>query len=312
VRPTAIHVAPDLAAARRSQLRTHILTDQDTLGALSAATVSECVLLATTAAALVASNVRKVRRTAYGQIDAEATAATGARRSPEATANFFSTITFWWLTPLMVLGYKKPLEMEDLWELDESETVRRLSEAFEHHWAAQRRHGGRQSLAWALAHAFGAPFLFAAVFKLGQDALAFVQPQLLSQLLLFISSYDGSDPEVVPTPEPAYRGYIIAVTMFVVAVVQTLLLHQYFHRAFMTGMRVRAAVVTAIYRKALRLANQARQQSTAGEIVNHMSVDAQKLMDLMAYLHILWSGPLQIIGKARGRAARRTGGRCAS
>lgn len=32
-----------------------------------------------------------------------------------------------------------------------------------------------------------------------------------------------------------------------------------------------------------------------GEIVNHMSVDAQKLMDLCTYLHIAWSGPLQII-----------------
>jgi ATP-binding cassette subfamily C (CFTR/MRP) protein 1 len=32
-----------------------------------------------------------------------------------------------------------------------------------------------------------------------------------------------------------------------------------------------------------------------GEIVNHMSVDAQKLMDLCTYFHIAWSGPLQIV-----------------
>jgi hypothetical protein len=34
---------------------------------------------------------------------------------PEATANIFSTLTFSWMTPLMKLGYKQPLLMEDLW-----------------------------------------------------------------------------------------------------------------------------------------------------------------------------------------------------
>lgn len=32
-----------------------------------------------------------------------------------------------------------------------------------------------------------------------------------------------------------------------------------------------------------------------GEIVNLMSVDAQRFMDLMTYIHMIWSAPLQII-----------------
>lgn len=34
--------------------------------------------------------------------------------------------------------------------------------------------------------------------------------------------------------------------------------------------------------------------STVGEIVNLMSVDAQRFMDLTTYLHTIWSAPLQI------------------
>ena len=37
-----------------------------------------------------------------------------------------------------------------------------------------------------------------------------------------------------------------------------------------------------------------RAQSTAGEMVNLMSVDAQRLMDLVTYVNTLWSSPLQI------------------
>jgi ATP-binding cassette, subfamily C (CFTR/MRP), member 1 len=87
-------------------------------------------------------------------------------------------------------------------------------------------------------------------------------------------------------PEPAYFGIVIAISMFLTTVCQTMFLHQYFQRCFMTGMRLRSALVTAIYQKTLVLSNASRQQSTVGEIVNHMSVDAQRLMDLCTYFHI--------------------------
>lgn len=35
--------------------------------------------------------------------------------TPEETANIFSRITFYWMDSLMKLGYKKNLDMDDLW-----------------------------------------------------------------------------------------------------------------------------------------------------------------------------------------------------
>ena len=78
------------------------------------------------------------------------------------------------------------------------------------------------------------------------------------------------------------------------ATLQTLVLSQYFHRMFLVGLRIRTALIAAIYRKALRMSNAARKSSTVGEIVNLMSVDAQRFMDLTAYINMLWSAPLQI------------------
>lgn len=79
-------------------------------------------------------------------------------------------------------------------------------------------------------------------------------------------------------------------------------------------MRMRAGLITAIYRKSFKLSAEVRQRFTVGEITSafllpgfasrlsdnlcadHMSVDAQRLMDTVSYLHMIWSGPLQIIG----------------
>lgn len=47
--------------------------------------------------------------------------------------------------------------------------------------------------------------------------------------------------------------------------------------------------------QALCLSNKARQTSTVGEIVNLVSVDAQRLMDTMTFINLTWSAPLQIV-----------------
>ena len=120
--------------------------------------------------------------------------------------------------------------------------------------------------------------------KLAQDVLTFVSPQILKWLISFIS-----DPEA-----ENWKGIFYAVLLFIVASIQTVFLAQYFNRMMFVGLRIRTALVSAIYRKALIMSNSARKESTVGEIVNLMAVDAQRFMDLTAYINMIWSAPLQI------------------
>ncbi|KAI7871902.1 multi drug resistance-associated protein MRP [Spinellus fusiger] len=208
--------------------------------------------------------------------------------SPEANTSIFGRLTFHWMTPLMRLGYKKPLVTEDLWELKEEDQSAVIGEKFRIQWELEMKKKN-PSLLRAIVVSLGGPFFVAAFFKLLQDVLQFTQPILLRSLMVWVSSH------ATDTPEPVYRGVFIAVCMLLTAITQTMFLHQYFHRCFVTGMHLRAALVTSIYRKTLVLSNASRQKSTVGEIVNHMSVDAQRLMDLCNFFHIVWSGPIQII-----------------
>lgn len=47
--------------------------------------------------------------------------------------------------------------------------------------------------------------------------------------------------------------------------------------------------------KAMVISSTARRTSTVGEIVNLMSVDAQRFMDLITYINMVWSAPLQVV-----------------
>ena len=50
---------------------------------------------------------------------------------------------------------------------------------------------------------------------------------------------------------------------------------------YLVGIWVRSAVTSAIYRKALRVSQASKKEITTGEVVNLMSVDVQRLVDMM-------------------------------
>ncbi|XP_017570742.1 canalicular multispecific organic anion transporter 1 [Pygocentrus nattereri] len=124
-----------------------------------------------------------------------------------------------------------------------------------------------------------------AIFKLLQDLLAFASPQLLKVMISFTQ-----DKSIY-----VWQGYIYAVLLMIVTFLQSVFLQQYFHRCFVLGMKVRTAIMAAVYKKALVVSNDARKESTVGETVNLMSADAQRFNDVTNFIHLLWSCPLQII-----------------
>uniref|UniRef100_A0A8U7PAI6 Multidrug resistance-associated protein 1 n=1 Tax=Corvus moneduloides TaxID=1196302 RepID=A0A8U7PAI6_CORMO len=209
---------------------------------------------------------------------------------------------------LMIQGYRSPLEAKDLWSLnkeDKSEEIVQplnmlyvpkkqqksgdsngdVTEEVEALILKPSQKSSEASLFKVLYKTFGPYFLMSFLFKAAHDLLMFSGPEILKLLLNFVSNKAA----------PNWQGYFYTVLLFVCACLQTLILHQYFHICFVTGMRLKTAIVGVIYRKALVITNSARKTSTVGEIVNLMSVDAQRFMDLATYINMIWSAPLQVI-----------------
>ncbi|KAG8903099.1 hypothetical protein FRC01_009328, partial [Tulasnella sp. 417] len=58
-----------------------------------------------------------------------------AEITPLATANIISLLTYHWITPIITLGYQRPLQAPDLWKMDPSREAGTLSSEFDRAWA---------------------------------------------------------------------------------------------------------------------------------------------------------------------------------
>lgn len=219
------------------------------------------------------------------------------KANPYDSANIFSRISFTWMSGLMQAGYKRYLEETDLYKLPERYSSKELSERLKRNWDNQLKHKAKPSLAWALSLTFGSKLVLAAILKALFDILAFTQPQLLKILIKFVSDYNAErQHQGTHAPQlPIVRGFFISFAMFLVGFIQTSILHQYFLNSFNTGMFIKSALTSLIYKKALVLSNETTAMSSTGDIVNLMSVDVQKLQDLTQWCNLIWSGPFQII-----------------
>ncbi|CAD6926039.1 unnamed protein product [Tilletia controversa] len=213
----------------------------------------------------------------------------GKRECPENVANLYSKLTFHWMQPLFSLGRKKYLTEDDMYALPPNDDCESLGAQFTSCWESTRDKDGNGRIWRTLFKAYGAPFAVGGLLKACQDIASFAQPQILRWLLQFVQNWDLKEKR-----QPAEVGYLLSILLFAVAVLQTAFLHQYFQRSFATGLRVRSGLITTIYKKSLRLSNDARAGRATGDIVNLMSVDASRIQDLCTYGHVIWSAFFQM------------------
>uniref|UniRef100_A0A0N4Z034 ABC-type glutathione-S-conjugate transporter n=1 Tax=Parastrongyloides trichosuri TaxID=131310 RepID=A0A0N4Z034_PARTI len=255
--------------------------------------------------------------------------AVGEKQCPEYYTSFLNQITFNWFTPMAYTGYKRALTTEDLWNLNSSDETKNIVSQFNKNFnkemknfamkktrkqKREKKHGKiikleeqkltnndnhvsskskndieendeAPSVLWPLFMTFKMTFIGSGFYKLIFDLLQFVSPVLLRKLISFIEE----------KKQPLWIGLTISFIMFLVALFQSMILHQYFHNMFRVGMNIRSALISTVYRKALFLSNTSRRKMTVGEIVNIMSVDIQRFQDMTTFVMLFWSAPLQVL-----------------
>mmetsp|Transcript_36598 Transcript_36598/g.88345 ORF Transcript_36598/g.88345 Transcript_36598/m.88345 type:complete len:878 (-) Transcript_36598:1871-4504(-) len=155
---------------------------------------------------------------------------------------------------------------------------------------------GTKKMQKSIGAVIGKRFVLAGVVKFVNTSLQFSFPLLLNAILRFIEDtqmgvYTSSDPWY-----DRYRGYWLAALLFLVMGSKAITESKYFHMVNRSGFQAKAAISAAVYNKSLRLTSAERQQTTLGELVNLMQVDASKIEMFIPQFHVLWDGMFQIIG----------------
>ncbi|GMH35949.1 hypothetical protein BSKO_03817 [Bryopsis sp. KO-2023] len=213
------------------------------------------------------------------------------RWCPEETAGFFSRIFFIYANSLMERGFRKHLHMEDLWDLAKTDEAQPLVDRFHRKLEGTREpiKAPQGSLLRAMLRSHGARFLLAGIIKFFHDILQFMGPFILQQLLKHLEDENGSGQSHM------LMGSLLALAMFASQVLQTILVNQYFHILFRMTLHLKCQLVQTVYRKSLRITASVKSDRGIGTIVNLQSNDASKLWGMPSYLHVLWSGPFQIL-----------------
>ena len=210
-----------------------------------------------------------------------------AAASSEDSASLLERATFSWLNPTLKLGSERPLEEGDLPRLVDRDSARHSADVLEREWQALAAVGAAQqpqAVGLAMWRSFGQEFKTAGLVKLASDACQLAAPLLLKRIVHQLEAGVG-----------VREGLGVTIALLAASCLQAFALRHYFALVFRTGLRLRAAMVGVCYRKLLRLSPAARLELSTGEVTNLVSVDANRLSDLVPYLHALWFAPLQIV-----------------
>uniref|UniRef100_A0A452GJE5 ATP-binding cassette sub-family C member 10 n=1 Tax=Gopherus agassizii TaxID=38772 RepID=A0A452GJE5_9SAUR len=136
----------------------------------------------------------------------------------------------------------------------------------------------------AVLHAaFGLRYYSLGLLRLAGSLLGFSGPLLLNLLVSFMESHQ----------EPLSHGVLYALGLFAGSFLGAVLRNQFSYEVNKVMLTVRAAVISAIYRKALRVSGSSLTGFTMGEIVNFMSTDTDRLVNFCISFHEVWSLPFQ-------------------
>ena len=184
---------------------------------------------------------------------------------PRSTRYKFSALMFSWLEPLIRLGNKRPIQLEDLWYIPKPEqcstTAPLLSQFFDEECAR----GRQRPFLWSLIRIRTCEFALTSFYKIFGEGILYALPMLTLLLLRWLEDQSSHG---------LWYPYVICVGIFLVNVIYVTLYQGYVDLTTRIGMERRVAAMGLVFRKALRVN---LSVASSGQITNLMSNDCTKI-----------------------------------
>lgn len=222
--------------------------------------------------------------------------------SPEDQGSCLSRTFFWWLTPLVHLGYGRRLEPADRIDLSQHERIAPVYARFQRHWRAHLAAPisgvarGRRPLARAIFATFRPTLLLGLCGRLTTIAMELAGPLLLREIVVWLQDTRaarvgvgvGAAPvaaQLVAEP-PFARGLWLAGALAGVQFVYAVVMAHSMYLVKRAGIGIRTVMVMAIFDKCATASAQSGggggggAEVSVGQTINMMSADANRFLDV--------------------------------
>ncbi|KAI5396743.1 ATP-binding cassette sub- C member 8, variant 2 [Lathyrus oleraceus] len=160
---------------------------------------------------------------------------------------------------------------------------------FVHAWESlvrEREKNNTNSLVlWSIVRTYFGENMLIAFYGLIRTVSVAVSPLIL---YAFVNYSNRTEPDL-------RQGLSIVGFLIVTKLFESLSQRHWFFNSRRSGLKMRSALMVAVYRKQLKLSSSARSRHAAGEIVNYISVDAYRMGEFPWWFHITWTSALQLV-----------------
>ena len=208
------------------------------------------------------------------------------RASKEQPASILSHLTFYWVGDIVWTAFRRPLEASDLCDLNHEDKSTHVTASFRVTAATAF------SLLSRFRHFFRRDLLEQGAWAAGMSLTIYIPAMLLRFIIEYLQSPDRM---ASSTAWMCVAGLLVFGVMTGVAECRC----EWIGRKI--GIKLRAILISEVYGKLLRRRLAATVDGETmdtgdGNILNLMAVDAEKVSEVAAYMHLLWiSVPVQLI-----------------
>ncbi|XP_046426049.1 ATP-binding cassette sub-family C member 4-like isoform X3 [Neodiprion fabricii] len=224
------------------------------------------------------------------------------RKNIEESSNFLSALFFGWTRQIFWKGAKHDLQTTDLYDPLKSDESEQLGNRLEREWIkelarseakrtlnkdGEKKRARQPSLGRALTRVIWLPYMILGLFIFFRFAFLHVAGPILQGWI--IEYFDEVGCGISRTKGLIYAGLLVLVIFL-----DILIMHHTDLRTQQIGMRVRVACCSLIYRKVLRLDQNAAHNTAAGKVANLISNDVARFDSIFIFLHHFWIMPIQL------------------
>ena len=204
-------------------------------------------------------------------------------------ASHLSVWSFSWMDALFATGLQRQLNLDDLEGLPQQDATEQASATLEAALAATPGQP-RASLVWALLRCYGWPWAVVGALQVGCVVAALVAPLALKGLLEYLQSSSSSSSDSTPLQGLGWVALLAAIQ-----VASAVCTTQLSYRVARLQLRVRGGLVSALQRRVLAAPLGVRRGLSSGRVTNLVSVDVDRVLNLIPSFHQFWTLPLQVV-----------------